>query len=134
MSVWYSRKGVGGLLSTSSYAVEEAAVGRFGMSVVGALDVAVGGCRESETDVVDMLVVGVVRICAGDVGGIVRWLAEELECADLKSVGRLARSVLGGSVGVVGGCRRLESSVMFILNVGEVRTDVGGLVGVGVLV
>ena len=54
-------------------------VGRLGMSVVGALDVAVGGCRESETDVVDMLVVGVVRICAGGVGGIVRWLKEELE-------------------------------------------------------
>ena len=54
-------------------------VGRFGMSVVGALDVAVGGCRESETDVVDLLVVGVVRMCVGDVDGIVRWLAEELE-------------------------------------------------------
>ena len=49
------------------------------VSEVGALDVAVGGCRESETDVVDLLVVGVVRICVGDVGGIVRWLAEELE-------------------------------------------------------
>ena len=54
-------------------------VGRFGMLVVGALDVAVGGCRELETDVVDMLVVGLVRICVGDVGSIVRWLAEELE-------------------------------------------------------
>ena len=56
-------------------------VGRFGMSVVGALDVhvAVGGCRESETDVVDLLVVGVVRMCVGDVDDIVRWLAEELE-------------------------------------------------------
>ena len=31
------------------------------VSEVGALDVAVGGCRESETDVVDLLVVGVVR-------------------------------------------------------------------------
>ena len=49
------------------------------VSVAGALDVAVGGCRELETDVVDLLVVGVVRICVGDVGGIVRWLAEELE-------------------------------------------------------
>ena len=49
------------------------------VSEVGALDVAVGGCRESETDVVDLLVVGVVRICVGDVGSIVRWLAEELE-------------------------------------------------------
>ena len=46
---------------------------------VGASDVAVGGCRELETDVVDLLVVGVVRICVGDVGGIVRWLTEELE-------------------------------------------------------
>ena len=46
---------------------------------VGASDVAVGGCRESETDVVDLLVVGVVRMCVGDVGGIVRWLVEELE-------------------------------------------------------
>ena len=54
-------------------------VGRFGMSVVGVLDVAVGGCRELETDVVDMLVVELVRICVGDVGSIVRWLAEELE-------------------------------------------------------
>ena len=54
-------------------------VGRFGMSVVGALDVAVGGCRESEADVVDLLVVGVVRICVRDVGGTVRWLAEELK-------------------------------------------------------
>ena len=33
------------------------------------------GVREE----VDMLVVGVVRICIGNVGGIVRWLAEELE-------------------------------------------------------
>ena len=49
------------------------------VSEVGASDVAVGGCRESETDVVDLLVVGVVRMCVGDVGGIVRWLAEELE-------------------------------------------------------
>ena len=49
------------------------------VSEVGALDVAVGGCRESETDVVDLLVVGVVRMCVGDVDGIVRWLAEELE-------------------------------------------------------
>jgi len=48
-------------------------------SEVGALDVAVGGCRESETDAVDLLVVGIVRICVGNVGGIVRWLAEELE-------------------------------------------------------
>ena len=54
-------------------------VGRFGMSVVGVLDVAVSGCGELETDVVDLLVVGVVRMCVGDVGGIVRWLAEELE-------------------------------------------------------
>ena len=43
------------------------------------MDVAVGGCRESETDVADMFVVGIVRIFAGNVGGIVRWLAEELE-------------------------------------------------------
>ena len=49
------------------------------VSEVGASDVAVGGCRESETDVVDLLVVGVVRICVGDVGSIVRWLAKELE-------------------------------------------------------
>ena len=49
------------------------------VSEIGALGVAVGGCRESETDVVDLLVVGVVRICVGDVGGKVRWLAEELE-------------------------------------------------------
>ena len=42
--------------------------------------------------------------------------------------------MLGGSVGAVGGCRRLESSVVFVLDVGEVRADVGGLVGVGVLV
>ena len=54
-------------------------VGRFGMSVVGALDVAVGGCRELEMDVVDMLVVGLVRICVGNVGSIVRWSVEELE-------------------------------------------------------
>ena len=43
------------------------------------LDVAVGGCRESEADVVDLLVVGVVRICVGDVGSIVRWLAKDSE-------------------------------------------------------
>ena len=49
------------------------------VSEVGALDVAVGGCRESETDVVDLLVFGVVRICVGNVGCMVRWLAEELE-------------------------------------------------------
>ena len=49
------------------------------VSEVGASDVAVGGCRESETDVVDLLVGGVVRMCVGDGGGIVRWLAEELE-------------------------------------------------------
>ena len=49
------------------------------VSEVGASDVAVGECQESETDVVDLLVVGVVRICVGDVGSIVRWLAEELE-------------------------------------------------------
>ena len=49
------------------------------VSEVGASDLAVGGCRESETDVVDLLVVGVVRMCVGDVGGIVRWLEEELE-------------------------------------------------------
>ena len=49
------------------------------VSEVGASDVAVGGCRESETDVVDLLVVVIVRICVGDVGSIVRWLAEELE-------------------------------------------------------
>ena len=42
--------------------------------------------------------------------------------------------MLGGSVGAVGGCRRLESSVVYVLDVGEVRIDVGGLVGVGVLV
>ena len=33
------------------------------VSEVGASDVAVGGCRELETDVVDLLVVGLVRIC-----------------------------------------------------------------------
>ena len=49
------------------------------VSEVGASDVAVGGCRESETDVVDLLVVGVVKMCVGNVGGIVRWLAEELK-------------------------------------------------------
>ena len=49
------------------------------VSEVGALDVAVGGCRESETDVVDLLVVGVVRICVGDVGSMVVWLAEGSE-------------------------------------------------------
>ena len=54
-------------------------VGRFGMSVVGALDVAVGGCRESETDVVDMLVHPGVRINVVRVGAMVKWLAEELE-------------------------------------------------------
>ena len=42
--------------------------------------------------------------------------------------------MLGGSKGAVGGCRRLESSVVFVLDVGEVRIDVGGLVGVGDLV
>ena len=42
--------------------------------------------------------------------------------------------MLGGSVGAVGGCRRLESSVVYVFDVGEVRIDVGGLVGVGVLV
>ena len=51
----------------------------FVVSEVGASDVAVGGCRESETDVVDLLVVGVVRTYVKSVGGIVRWLAEELE-------------------------------------------------------
>ena len=40
--------------------------------------------------------------------------------------------MLGGSVGAVGGCRRLESSVLYVFDVGEVRIDVGGLVGVGV--
>ena len=30
-------------------------------------------------DVVDLLVVGVVRICVRDVSGIVRWLVEELK-------------------------------------------------------
>ena len=40
------------------------------VSVAGALDVAVGGCRESETDVVDLLVVGVVRIYVGDLVGV----------------------------------------------------------------
>ena len=54
-------------------------VGRFGMSVVGALDVAVGGCRESGTDVVDMLVHPGVRINVVRVGAMVKWLAEELE-------------------------------------------------------
>ena len=54
-------------------------VGRFGMSVVGALDVAVGGCRESETDVVDMLVHPGVRINVVRVGAMVKWLAKELE-------------------------------------------------------
>ena len=54
-------------------------VGRFGMSVVGALDVAVGGCRESETDVVDMLVHPSVRINVVRVGAMVKWLAKELE-------------------------------------------------------
>ena len=49
------------------------------VSEVGASDVAVGGCRESETDVVDLLVVGVVRICVGDVGSMVGWLAEGSE-------------------------------------------------------
>ena len=49
------------------------------VSDVGALDVAVGGCRKSETDVVDLLVVGVVRICVGDVGSMVVWLAEGSE-------------------------------------------------------
>ena len=49
------------------------------VSVAGALDVAVGGCRELETDVVDLLVVGVVRICVGDVGSMVVWLAEGSE-------------------------------------------------------
>ena len=49
------------------------------VSEVGASDVAVGGCRESETDVVDLLVVGVVRICVGDVGSMVVWLAEGSE-------------------------------------------------------
>ena len=33
------------------------------MSVVGTLEGAVGGCGESEADVVDLLVVRVVRIC-----------------------------------------------------------------------
>ena len=54
-------------------------VGWFGMSVVGALDVAVGGCRESETDVVDMLVHPGVRINVVRVGAMVKWLAKELE-------------------------------------------------------
>ena len=54
-------------------------VGRFGMSVVGALDVAVGGCRESETDVVDMLVHPGVRINVVRVGAMVKWFAKELE-------------------------------------------------------
>ena len=42
--------------------------------------------------------------------------------------------MLGGSVGGVGGCQRFESSVVYVLDVGEFRTDVGGSVGVGVLV
>ena len=54
-------------------------VGRFGMSVVGALDVAVGGCRESETDVVGILVHPGVRINVVRVGAMVKWLAKELE-------------------------------------------------------
>ena len=54
-------------------------VGRFGMSVVGALDVAVGGCRESETDVVDMLVHPGVRINVVRVGAMVKRLAEGSE-------------------------------------------------------
>ena len=49
------------------------------MSVVGALDVAVGGCRESETDVVDMLVHPGVRTDVVHVDTMVKWLAEELE-------------------------------------------------------
>ena len=48
-------------------------------SEVGALDVAVGGCRESETDVVDMLVHPGVRINVVRVGAMVKWLAKELE-------------------------------------------------------
>ena len=52
------------------------------VSEVGALDVAVGGCRESETDVVDLLVVGVVRMCVGDVGGIVADRGEDLVAVD----------------------------------------------------
>ena len=42
--------------------------------------------------------------------------------------------MLGGSVGAVSGCQQLESSVVYVLDVGEVRIDVGGLVGVSVLV
>ena len=66
---------------------------------------------------------------------MVGWSAEGSEWSDFESVGRLARSVLGGSVGAVGGCRRLESSVVYVLDVGEFRSRWSlGLVGVGVLV
>ena len=49
------------------------------VSEVGALDVAVGGCRESETDVVDMLVHPGVRTDVVHVGAMVKWLAEGSE-------------------------------------------------------
>ena len=41
--------------------------------------------------------------------------------------------MLGGSVGAVSGCQRLESSVVYVLDVGEVRIHVGGLVVSGSL-
>ena len=77
---------------------------------------------------------GVVRTYVGDVGSVVEWLAEGSGWSDLKSVGRLAMSVLGGSEGAVGGCRWLESSVAYVLDVEKLRIDVKDLVRVGVLV
>ena len=104
-------------------------VGRFGMSVVGALDVAVSGCREPETDVVDMFVHQGVRINVVRVGAMVKWLVKELECANLKSAGR---SLLKVNVGAEGLLESVPAGMacLWVVVVSSVDEDVGGIVGV----
>ena len=69
-----------------------AAVGDFGM------------CRRGETFFVGVFSVGAVGEHAGDVVEVVRQLAETPECSGLRSLGPLAMSVVGVSVGAVSGC------------------------------
>jgi hypothetical protein len=105
----------------------------FVVSEIGASDLAVGGCRESETDVVDLLVVGVVSIDVGDLVGVsvLVWtvgILLVLESAGL--VGALAVDVPNGAVG---GSRESERSLLEILLVGELRRDVEDIVGIVVV-
>ena len=86
-----------------------------------------------ESSVVYVLDVGEVRIDVGDLAGVGVLVLTVGILLVLESVGSVVALVVDVPKGAVDGSRELERSSLEVPLVGEVRRDVGGIVGVVVV-